>query len=184
MKTYKSDNSQTVFDVAMLRYGSLDGLATLLADNPALVLNDGTIAQYGVTHLVGEASPASSELEKTEPARSINKQPQQRPEYRSNIQQTVFDVALMQYGGVEGLVFLLADNPALVQENGLVSQFGVSHLVQTKQATNARMKRKMLALVPCTGDKPATDDGAWITDDGLNQDWITDDGLNKDWITD
>lgn len=178
MKTYKSGAQETVFDVAISRYGSLDGLATLLADNPGLLSSGGDIEQFRVVHLVGDATAAPSELEKA-PAITPGATPviAQEPVYKSNGQQNVFDVALMQYGSVEGLAWLLADNKGLLQSGGTIQQFRVEHLVQTNRAVDARMKRKMLALVPTT--EGAVDD-AWITDPG--QAWTTDGG--QAWTTD
>lgn len=100
----------------------------------------------------------------------------QTRQYISNSQQTVFDVALMHYGSVAGLAYLLADNPDLVQTDGTILQFTVAHKIQRYVAVDERIKTRMLALVPCTeGGKP--DEGTWITEDG--QDWTTDD--NQSW---
>lgn len=49
---YKSNTGQTIFDVALQAYGSLEGLQWLFEDNPDLIQNDGTIKQFGVEHLV------------------------------------------------------------------------------------------------------------------------------------
>lgn len=98
-------------------------------------------------------------------------------QYTSNSQQTVFDVALMHYGSVSGLAYLLADNPDLVQSDGTIRQFTVAHKIQRYVAVDERIKARMLVLIPCT-EGSGLDDGTWITEDGQN--WITDD--NQSWI--
>lgn len=53
MTTYTSGTGQTVFDVVLQQYGDLDGgIAALLADNPGLILSDGSFNQFHVAHLV------------------------------------------------------------------------------------------------------------------------------------
>lgn len=179
MRTYKSDLSSDVFDVAMRKYGSLAGLSRLLADNPGLVQEDGTIAQYGVTHVVGAAEAPATELEKAAQTSAPLERLPQGPVYYSNVQQTVFDVALMQYGSVGGLAILLADNPDLVRDNGAVRQFRINHKVQPSRATDLRLKRRMLPLVPATAGAPL-DNQPWITE--AEQPWITQ--AEEPWITD
>lgn len=181
MKTYKSGSQQTVFDVALAHYGGLDSLATLIADNPELIQPNGEIEQFRVSHLVGDAGAAPSELQKAEPASSVSSRAiRQTPVYNSTTIQSVFDVALMQYGGLDGLAVLLADNKDLVQAGGTIRQFRVSHKIQARVAVDARIKRKMLALVPSSS---GVENQAWATDPDT-QDWITDDGTGQSWFTD
>ncbi len=40
--------------------------------------------------------------------------------YQSLAEQTVFDVALMHYGDVEGVAWLLQDNPDSINEEGII----------------------------------------------------------------
>lgn len=49
--------------------------------------------------------------------------------YRSGQQDTVFDVALSQYGSVSGLAALFNDNPEIILGDGSVQQFRVDYLV-------------------------------------------------------
>lgn len=100
--------------------------------------------------------------------------------YRGNRQQTVFDVALMQYGGLEGLALLLSDNLDLVAPDGLMRQFGETYRIGRHAAVNERIKTRMLAIVPCTGQRDAeAGQGEWVDDDG--QSWHTDD--DQSWET-
>jgi len=178
MKAFKSDTSQTIFDVALAQYGGLQGLAILLGDNPGLVLEDGTINQFGVTHLVSGVQVAADELERSGAQKAVPEVIEQEQVYYSNGQQTVFDVALMQYGSVGGLMQLLTDNPGLIQTNGVVTQFRISHRITRSVATDIRLKPKMLALVPST-EGGAKGQQPWITINGNS--WITED--DKAWMT-
>lgn len=54
MRAYQSTSQQTVFDAALVVYGTLDGgLERLLRDNPEALLANGTIAQFGATYRTG-----------------------------------------------------------------------------------------------------------------------------------
>lgn len=178
MKVFKSDNSQSVFDVAMLQYGGLQGLALLLADNPGLILEDGTVSQFGISYLVENEQAKPDELQTAGAQNAVPERIDQRPTYYSNVQQTVFDVALMQYGSVGGLAQLLADNPGLIQESGTIKQFRIAHKITPSFASDRRLKPKMLALVPAS--EGTTKSGQpWITEAG--NPWITVAG--NPWIT-
>lgn len=51
MRVYQTTSQQTVFDAALVVYGSLDdGLKMLLEDNPEIVLEDGSVAQFGAMY--------------------------------------------------------------------------------------------------------------------------------------
>ncbi len=39
--------------------------------------------------------------------------------YQANSQQSIFDVALQHYGDIEGVAWLLKDNPTILNEDGL-----------------------------------------------------------------
>lgn len=94
--------------------------------------------------------------------------------FKSGATQTIFDVALHQYGGLGGLAWLLEDNPGLIQPDGLVEQFRVEHRVRPAAFVNRDMKAAMMRLKPAS-EGPAGGSEAWITDDG--EEWITDDGV-------
>lgn len=99
--------------------------------------------------------------------------------YHSNNQQTIFDVAIMHYGDVSGLEWLLNDNPALLDADGGFEQFGRDHLIRN-DSKNAAVKAQMLKLIPASeGDTDAPDNQNWIGPDGMN--WIDDTGQN--WNT-
>lgn len=98
--------------------------------------------------------------------------------FKSGATQTVFDVALHQYGGLGGLAWLLADNPGLIKDDGTVEQFRVEHVVRPALFVNQKMKAAMMRLKPAS-EGPASGSEAWITDDG--HDWITEDGTS--WWT-
>lgn len=174
--TYKSGAEESFFDVVLRQYGDLNGVARLLSDNPGLLNANGELQQYRTLHNVQPGQTiAPTELD----ARETPEQPALNgPIYRSNTQQTFFDVCLMQYGGLGAIPFLLQDNQAVLEGNGEFLQFRKTHAIRPDYAYNANMKRRMLRLVPCTGAQ--SDEGFWITDDG--QQWITDDG--QQWKTD
>lgn len=92
--------------------------------------------------------------------------------------QTLFDIALMQYGSLDGgLAQLLADNPESLDANGLFPVGAFDWRVRPAFFANRNIADKMTAVVPVSGERDSGD--AWVTDDG--QQWITDDG--QTWIT-
>jgi len=94
--------------------------------------------------------------------------------FKSGATQTVFDVALHQYGGLAGLAWLLEDNPGLILGDGLVEQFRIEHRVRPAAFANLTLKTAMMRLKPAS-EGPGVGSEAWITDDG--QEWVTDDGV-------
>jgi hypothetical protein len=80
--------------------------------------------------------------------------------YQSGSQQTIFDVALVCYGSLEGLAWLLADNPEVLQSDGTLAQFGATYRTR-KEVVDARVVSRLLRLPVATG---ATSDssGAWL----------------------
>ncbi len=88
--------------------------------------------------------------------------------YTSNGQQTVFDVALMHYGSLDGLARLLTDNQGLIKDDGSVQQFRVAHLIAPKFSTNEFIKVRMLQLVPCS-EGPGLLNGSLIDDDDRDE---------------
>lgn len=177
MKQIDSGRWASAFDVALSQYGTLDGgLARLLTDNPGMVQGDGSLLPYGSTYTVGEAEDEpNADLEKR-PLTGA-RQVEQAPVYRGLANQSLFDVALMQYGSLDGLAILIGDNPDTLDPNGNLSQFRRAYSIRTRTATDARMKKAMLVVVPCSGFAPASE--FWITADG--EFWMTADGIG--WTT-
>jgi hypothetical protein len=71
--------------------------------------------------------------------------------YHSLLEQSLFDVALMQYGSLDGGVQrLFEDNPELVQAGGVVSMFGSVYKVRKGSPSDARMREEMQRIVPVT----------------------------------
>lgn len=169
----KSGQNQTLFDIAS-RYG---GLGLIITDNPGLIQNDGSVSQYRVDHRVQEVTGASTEIERINQERNSVEKVEGDPLYLSGSRQTVFDVCLTQYGGIEALPYLLADNPNGVKSDGNFRQFREAYNIRKLSFVNLGIKAKMLILRPESGS-PATG-GAWVTEDG--QDWWTND--NQSWLT-
>lgn len=172
-----SGQNESVFDVASNRYGDLAGFARILNDNPEIIQGDGTVDQFRVSYLVGARLTTSTELERITVQKTDVEKTQGTPIYISGVLQSVFDVALTEYGGIGGLALLLADNPDLVLANGNMRQFRQSHIIQKNAFINLKAKAAMLKLRPQSeGSVPG---GDWITEDG--QSWWTD--SNQPWIT-
>jgi hypothetical protein len=71
--------------------------------------------------------------------------------YHSLLEQSLFDVALMQYGSLDGgIQNLFEDNPDLVQAGGVVSMFGSVYKVRKGSPSDVRMRAEMLRIVPVT----------------------------------
>jgi predicted ABC-type sugar transport system permease subunit len=49
----------------------------------------------------------------------------------ANKQQSIFDAALQVYGDIEGVAFLLADNPDLLQPDGTLKAVNNEYIVRT-----------------------------------------------------
>lgn len=172
----KSGQNESVFDFASRNYGlALFGL--LLKDNPGLIEPGGTFNQYRVEHKIKEVSASSEEIERINQERTQVQKTEGAPLYLSGSRQTVFDVCLTQYGGIEALPYLLADNQNTVKPDGYFRQFREQYNIRKLAFVHLGVKAKMLALRPESGI-PAQG-GPWITDDG--QDWWTND--NQAWVT-
>jgi hypothetical protein len=85
--------------------------------------------------------------------------------YTSNDQQTLFDVALMQYGGLQGLGVLLQENQSLLLGNGRIDQFSSNHKIRKNHSVDNKIKARMLTYIPCTGNEL---EGAYLIDDELD----------------
>jgi hypothetical protein len=174
----QSGSEEDIFSLALRHYGGSAGLADLLADNPDVIQGDGTLEQFRRQYLVGPATPALSEPEALAQQTARDTTPKGDDPFRSGQIQTIFDVALHQYGGLTCLALLLADNPELVKDDKTVRQFRQQHTIRPDAFANKRMKAAMLRLKPATEgftaeEYWATENGdAWWTDD--EQPWITD----------
>jgi hypothetical protein len=83
--------------------------------------------------------------------------------YHSRLEQSIFDVALMAYGTLDGgLHLLLADNPDLVQSGGVVAMFGSSYRLRRDEVPEPRIREEMQRVVPVTEGGYA-DLGVWVS---------------------
>jgi hypothetical protein len=98
--------------------------------------------------------------------------------YQSNVSQTIFDVALGAYGSVEGLLFILQDNPQLLQQDGTIAQFRIEHKIRKNVAVNKEVKSFLPYPYPATEGNNTNSFTFWIEDDGRI--WTNDN--NQGWI--
>lgn len=97
--------------------------------------------------------------------------------YKSWLLQTVFDVALQHYGSLEGLLWLLEDNPQLLEPSGRIAQFKVNHKIRRGEFI---VKPQLSYPYPASeGTIHPEEENAWINENGTT--WITEDGQN--WLT-
>lgn len=177
-KTITSGAEEDVFSLALRHYGSASGVADLLRDNSQVIQVDGTINQFRQTFIVGNAGAPPSEPEIIAIQTGEQDTPLGDNPFRSGSQQTLFDVALHQYGGLAGLAYLLSDNPDLIDsDSGTFRQFRQWHVIREEVFVNSRIKKQMLRLKP-SSEGPIESE-AWITEDGVE--WWTDD--NQPWVT-
>jgi hypothetical protein len=69
--------------------------------------------------------------------------------YTSLQEQTIFDVALQHYGNIEGVRWLLQDNPTLLGEDGLFG-FGVDYRIRQNVYLNKAVVVGYAGYVPVT----------------------------------
>jgi hypothetical protein len=172
-----SGQNQSFFDFATGHYGSANYVGHLLENNPSVIQSDGTIQQFRSVYRVDNAIGKSDEIERVNEQTTEVQKIQGDPLYLSTTRQTVFDVCLTQYGGIEALPFLLADNAGSVKSDGSFKQFRELYNIRKLSFVNLGLKSKMLALKPESVETPKG--GAWITEDW--QDWWTED--NQSWQT-
>jgi len=155
--------SQTVWDVALQEYGGAEGIAWILQDNPDLVDGSGDLPTGRVTYKVRDGQRTAFE-EKFSTGSQRRTNP---PQYRSNSQQTVWDVALQHYGDAAGLAEILAENPSLVNADGSINQGLVVHNLN-QNIINRPIWARMIDYVPSTGLIPDNRTITALTDDEGN----------------
>lgn len=96
--------------------------------------------------------------------------------YTSNNQQTIFDVALMVYGSIEGLLYLIEDNPEIIKGDGTIAQFGATYQIR-EAIINPVVLEQMQSVIPATGQEEPSS-GPWTAPDGSI--WVTPDG--RQWF--
>lgn len=170
--TITSQIGQDVWDVALQVYGGAEGLSWLLEDNPSLIDGSGELPAGRVIYQVREGRQKAFE-EKFSIGLLSSGNPS---EYRSNMEQTVWDVALQFSGDASGIFELLEKNPFLIQGDGLVAEGRVLHRVDM-EIRNRPVWSRMINYFPTTGLKK--EGQPWITEG--NEPWITDDG--QEWWT-
>lgn len=174
--TYTPSATQTVWDVALELYGDISGIAWLLEDNPSVVTGGGVIdiqEELSVRSSTRWAYDASADG-----VRSLGAPIRHNaPERVGLADQNIWDIALQHYGDVNGIAWLLADNPALVAANGQVESGRVTYRLRP-QEINRLVWTRMIDYFPVSGVSSASS-SAWITEDG--QPWITEDG--QEWWT-
>jgi hypothetical protein len=95
-------------------------------------------------------------------------------------QQTVWDIALQQYGSADGILYLLMDNPDLINSNSLVVD-GRREYRLRNDVYNEVIRTAMLGVVPSTGANNQNEE--WITEND-NWQWQTEEPGNQPWVTD
>lgn len=172
--TYQANSTEDVWGLALNLYGNAAGIAWLLEDNPTLVDGDG-LAEVASQIVQVRKAAAWSKERFADPVNGGERVVRQS-ECLATSFQTLWDVALQQYGSAEGVRFLLADNSGLIESNGLV-QDGRRQYKLRSEFLNLLIRGRMLEVIPSTGLKNANEE--WVTDDG--QPWVTDDGWS--WVT-
>jgi hypothetical protein len=109
-------------------------------------------------------------------------------------QQTIFDVALQQYGGLEGgLLRLMTDNPAALSSTGEWPVGVFTWSLTNGYTVHKSIQERMMAVVPISGWKEDALDLYWALDEeaGVSADgeaWTTDveSGVSngETWTTD
>lgn len=146
-----SKPNQTLFDVAVQQYGTVQAVIDLEGDNDLLYTTDFTLAtgtelkiKTAGTSIKEEASTAEADAAAEQYAITV------RP------YQTLFDVAVQEYGGVEGIMDLFSDNPDLLYTTDFTLPQGT--LLNIKTAGSERTKSdvqkyyRQRGLKVCTGD--------------------------------
>lgn len=173
---YTPTSDQTIWDIALALYGDAGAIAWLLADNPDVVTGGGEVDIHegldirDSTRWAYDASAAG--------VRSLSAPSRHNsPERVGLVNQNVWDIALQHYGDVNGIAWLLADNPELVAANGQVESGRVTYRLRPMEI-NRLVWTRMIDYFPVSG-VPSAASSAWITEDG--QPWITEDG--QEWWT-
>jgi hypothetical protein len=87
----------------------------------------------------------------------------------------VWDVALSQYGGAEGIAWLLEDNPGLIDQVGIVKEGRRGHRLRQARI-NEVVWRRMVDYLPATGLEPAGEYDATILVDDEGNALVDDEG--------
>jgi len=161
--TIVSDTGSDIWDVALRQYGGAEGVAWLLEDNPGLVDSNGLLPEGRAGFEIRPGQQRAFE-EKISAAAQARQNP---PRYRSNSQQTLWDVALQYYGDANGVAWLLEDNPGLIEIDGLVKEGRVSHRIRKSRA-NLPIWGQMVDYVPATGLEPTKRKAEVLMDDEGN----------------
>jgi hypothetical protein len=92
--------------------------------------------------------------------------------YKSLQEQTIFDVALQMYGSIEGIAWLMEDNPSLIDAEGNIP-FGFSYKIREKETLDQRIVNGFNGYIPVTeglenGEQfvLVDDNGNAVIDDG------------------
>jgi hypothetical protein len=67
--------------------------------------------------------------------------------YNSLPEQSIFDVAIQKYGDMEGVAWLLEDNPTLINEEGIIPT-GALYLIRKGVAINTDVKNTLEIEIP------------------------------------
>jgi len=169
--TYKAQSADDIWGIALNLYGDAAGIVWLITDNLSLIEDDGSTEVQGKTLQVRSSSSyPKQKYEQPQKSTLI-----QQIDVVANSEQTLWDIALQQYGDAEALFWLMSDNE-LVNSNGLIPD-GRRQYRLRNEFKNISIRSKMLEIVPTTGQKSQNE--TWTTEDG--QDWTTDGG--QSWWT-
>lgn len=173
--SYRVNSTEDVWGLALNLYGDAAGVLWLLQDNSELVDGDGLVEVASTTVQVRKLE--SWKVERSTQLRiQAAIQTVRQHECMATSQQTVWDIALQQYGDADAIAWLFAENSDLVNTNGLLEDGRRRYLLRN-DFFDFRMRERMLEVIPSTGSKSQNE--AWVTDDG--QPWVTDDG--QIWVT-
>lgn len=93
--------------------------------------------------------------------------------YKALAEQTIFDVALQHFGDIEGLAFILEDNPTIINADGL---FDLSKPISIRdEIINLRVIESFKGYVPVTGGLVKVDYSVLIDE---NLDFLEDNDTN------
>ena len=135
MKTVTVIEGQTIYDIAVQRYGSIAFVFEILRINTWLTLD--TVLNAGDKILIDESLIA---FEAFTPKKVSTPQPET---YLTTISdgQNIYDVALQEYGDMSGVIQLIQDNPSLLKSFNSLLKAGMKLKIDSKKAVRKDVVR-------------------------------------------
>ncbi len=129
MKKIRIQEGQSVYDIAIQYYGGIEGIFQIIQDNPGVDLEQ---LQPGMELLVSEIAIIERVYE------YVSAPPVLPTKKEAVIEgQNIYDVAIQEYGGIEGVFQIIRDNPELTLDDDL--QPGTKIKIDTTIASNKVM---------------------------------------------